>query len=190
MLIECSYTYIPGQDRNQRPKRGEMQNAKDTFYEVLRNRVAAANAERTVIVRGAVRPGVVVPEHEVPNGTALRDCFLLHWTGLKVEAVPPARVAMSCEISYATAGSAAMGGVDRGRELAALDAELTTALHAAPQWAQKKAFAATASGAAPLPMASRIWWSGLAFGPTKQNVDLLQRTATLTVWSFQEEGER
>ena len=36
-----------------------MQNAKDTFYEVLRKRLAALNPERTMVVRGVVRPGVL-----------------------------------------------------------------------------------------------------------------------------------
>jgi hypothetical protein len=32
-----------------------VQNAKDTFYEVLRNRLVAFNPERTIVLRGVVR---------------------------------------------------------------------------------------------------------------------------------------
>ena len=42
-----------------------MQNAKDTFYELLRGRLAALNPDRTVVVRGVVRPGVLVEENEL-----------------------------------------------------------------------------------------------------------------------------
>ncbi len=42
-----------------------MQNAKDSFYEVLRARLSALNPERTVAVRGVTRPGVLVDENEL-----------------------------------------------------------------------------------------------------------------------------
>ena len=34
-----------------------MQNAKDTFYVTLRDRLAAVNPARTMVVRGVTRPG-------------------------------------------------------------------------------------------------------------------------------------
>ena len=42
-----------------------MQSAKDTFYVTLRDRLAALNPARTVVVRGMVRPGVLVEENEL-----------------------------------------------------------------------------------------------------------------------------
>src|ERR1700753_2539878 len=100
-----------------------MQNAKDTFYEVLRDRVAAANAALTVVVRGVVRPAVVVDENEIASAADLRECFRLRWGGLSVSVEGAASlVSMQCEIRYATAGSESAGGLDRGRALASLDA--------------------------------------------------------------------
>src|ERR1700728_5143686 len=102
-----------------------MQNAKDTFYEVLRDRVAAANAALTVVVRGVVRPAVVVDENEIVSAAEVRDCFRLRWTSLKLDAEGAAPlVAMQCEIRYATAGTPGAGGLDRGRVLGSMDAAL------------------------------------------------------------------
>ncbi len=39
-----------------------MQNAKDSFYMALRTRLAAINPERTILLRGAVRPGILAEE--------------------------------------------------------------------------------------------------------------------------------
>ena len=43
-----------------------MQNAKDSFYMALRTRLTAINPERTILLRGAVRPGILVEEAEAP----------------------------------------------------------------------------------------------------------------------------
>src|SRR5579859_4637157 len=120
-----------------------MQNAKDTFYEVLRDRIAAANAALTVVVRGVVRPGVVVDENEIARAAEVRDCFRMRWAGLQVSAEDAAPlVAMQCEIQYATAGTSSAGGLDRGRVLAGMDAVLAAALQTSPQSAVKRNFGA------------------------------------------------
>ncbi len=55
-------------------RRRKVQNAKDTFYEVIRARLAAVNPGRTMVVRGVTRPGLLVEENElsllpvVPDG--------------------------------------------------------------------------------------------------------------------------
>jgi hypothetical protein len=36
-----------------------MQNAKDSFYVALRTRLVAINPERTILLRAAVRPGIL-----------------------------------------------------------------------------------------------------------------------------------
>jgi hypothetical protein len=36
-----------------------MQNAKDSFYMALRTRLATINPERTILLRGALRPGIL-----------------------------------------------------------------------------------------------------------------------------------
>ena len=63
-----------------------MQNAKDTFYEVLRSRLVALNPERTIVLRGVVRPGVLVEENELLSAVALPDCFRLRWSVSQVDA--------------------------------------------------------------------------------------------------------
>jgi hypothetical protein len=167
-----------------------MQNAKDTFYEVVRDRVAAANAALTVVLRGVVRPAVVVDENEIASAAESRDCFRLRWTGLSVSVEGSASlVSMQCEIRYATTGSESGGGLDRGRALATLDGALAAAVGTAPQNAVKKDFAALAGGGAAVAMGSSIWWSDVAFGAVIEDAAEIRRTATVEVWSYQEAGE-
>ncbi len=64
-----------------------MENARDTFYVTLRNRLAALNPGRTVVVRGVVRPGVLVEENELATAFQPVDTFCLHWTGMRVDTV-------------------------------------------------------------------------------------------------------
>ncbi len=102
-----------------------MQNARDTFYVTLRDRLAAVNPARTMLVRGVVRPGLLVEENELASANAPADVFRLRWTGLRVDAEGALPlVVMGCEIRYATDGSAGNGGMDRGRLLAAMSGEL------------------------------------------------------------------
>ena len=63
-----------------------MQNAKDTFYITLSTRIAALNSERTVVVRGVTRPGVLVSENELVSAVELPDIFRLEWTALRLDA--------------------------------------------------------------------------------------------------------
>ncbi len=62
-----------------------MQNAKDSFYMALRTRLAAINPERTILLRGAVRPGILVEEAEAPFSQLPNDVFVLRWLGLGVD---------------------------------------------------------------------------------------------------------
>lgn len=167
-----------------------MQNAKNTFYEVLRARLAALNPARTLVVRGVMRPGVLVEENELATALHLPDCFRLRWTKVEVESqsrMP--RVTMQCTLDYATAGSAGNGGMDRGRSLAAMDAELQSALSAWPQRAVKNNYSGLASGSPPAAMSTNIWWGDVAFGMTNVKDDRLERSATVAVMSYQESGE-
>ena len=59
-----------------------MQNAKDSFYMALRTRLTAINPERTILLRGAVRPGILVEEAEAPFSQLPNDVFVLRWLGL------------------------------------------------------------------------------------------------------------
>jgi hypothetical protein len=110
-----------------------MQNAKDTFYTMLQGRLAALNPARTIVLRGLERPGTLVEENELPTAQVPVDAFRLQWTALQVTSASPLPwVAMECSIEYATDGSPGNGGMDRGRLLAAMDAELAAALGAEP----------------------------------------------------------
>ena len=102
-----------------------MQNAKDSFYMALRSRLAALNPARTVVVRGAVRPGILVEEAEAPFSQPPADVFVMSWSGLGTDVnVDPALIAAECEIVYQTCGCQSFGGLDRGRALSAMDEEL------------------------------------------------------------------
>ena len=167
-----------------------MQNAKDTFFITLSGRLAALNPERTIVVRGATRPGVLVEENELVTASELPDCFRLSWSSAKMDvntALP--LVTLRCEIRYCTGGNVGNGGMDRGRLLAAMDAELVAAVGAAPRNAAKMKYSATAQGAAPVAMQTNIFWGDAVFGNVATNGERLERVATVDVFSYQEAGE-
>jgi hypothetical protein len=167
-----------------------MQNAKDTFYEVLRARLAAINPERTVVLRGVVRPGVLVEENELLTATVQPDCFRLRWTETAIDAngaLP--LVTLACSIDYETAGTAINGGMDRGRLLAAMDAELAAMLDKQPRNMPKTNYAGLAFGNAAVAMQTSLWWGPVSFSATVTKDNRLARTATVSVMSYQEAGE-
>ena len=167
-----------------------MQNAKDTFYITLRNRLTALNPERTIVIRDATRPGVLVEENELVTASQPTDAFVLSWPGTKVDTIGPLPLAtMQCQIRYATDGTAGNGGMDRGRLLSAMDAELASAVAAAPHNAPKLNYSATTEGAAPAPMQTSIFWGDIVFGNLVTAGERLERTATVDVFSYQEAGE-
>jgi len=165
-----------------------MQSAKDTFYVTLRDRLASVNAARTMVLRGVTRPGVLVEENELVAAFAPVNAFCLRWTTLSVDAqgaLPLVR--MGCEIRYATDGSAGNGAMDRGRLLAAMDAELVAAVSAAPQSAVKRDFAGAAV-AAPV-LGTRVFWGDAEFGAVAVKGERLERVARVEVFVYQEAGE-
>jgi hypothetical protein len=169
-----------------------MQNARDTFYVTLRDRLAAVNPARTMVLRGVTRPGVLVEENELASAVQPANVFCLHWAGLSVNAQGALPlVAMSCQIQYATDGDAGNGGMDRGRLLSAMDAELVAAVSAAPQNAVKMSYVASAggSGLAPVAMATNVFWGDVVFGAVVVNGERLERVATVEVLCYQEAGE-
>lgn len=168
-----------------------LQVAKDTFYKVLRDRVAAANPARTVVVRGVLRPGVVVQENEFPiaalDGIFPADAFCLRWTELRVDRHGglPLLTAV-CEIRYATDGTTGMAALDRGRVLGAMDAELSTAIGLAPQSAGGDLVAEIAGGGASTVLSSgtRVFWESVTFKPTVMNGERMERTAEVEVFCY------
>jgi hypothetical protein len=145
-----------------------------------------------MVLRGVTRPGVLVEENELASVYQPVNAFCLRWTALSVDsqsALP--LVAMTCEIQYATDGDSGNGGMDRGRLLSAMDGELAAAVSAAPQNVPKMNYVAAAggSGLAPVTMATNVFWSDVSFGPAVMNGELLERVATVEVFSYQEAGE-
>jgi hypothetical protein len=167
-----------------------MQNAKDTFYLTLQSRLAALNPARTIVVRGIVRPGILVDENELPSAWVPVDAFRLEWTALHVDTEGPlSMVTLECSVRYATDGDAGNGGMDRGRLLAAMDAELAAALRITPHTAAKKNYSAATVGVAPVAMATNVFWADPAFGTATAVGERLERTATVQVFAYQEAGE-
>ena len=166
-----------------------MQSARDTFYVALRDRLTTVNPARTMVLRGVTRPGVMVEENELASAYQPVNAFCLRWMGLSVDAKGSLPlVTMVCEIRYATDGDSGNGGMDRGRLLSAMDGELVAALSASPQSVPKTSYVG-GTGAAPVAMATNVFWSDAMFGATAMNGERLERVATVEVFSYQEVGE-
>jgi len=161
-----------------------MQNAKDSFYMALRNRLAVLNPERTVLMRGAVRPGIVVEEAEAPFSQPPGDVFVVRWLGMGVDVdLASSMVAQECEILYATCGSQSFGGLDRGRALSAMDTEIAALLE--PFHTPKMSYMATP----PAQMLTEVFWDEPVFTPCETQRDRLSRSVKVMVYSYQEQGE-
>ncbi|MDR3765275.1 MAG: hypothetical protein P4M01_14400 [Acidobacteriota bacterium] len=159
-----------------------MQTAKDTFLKALATRLATVNATRTVTVDGVTLPAVLAAENEtaVPPDTLL-ETFVLDWQNA-TEALPgQGLMELSCHVSYATKGTAAMLGTDRGRILTAMDEELMEIC--VPQWSAEYDYSQTT----PAALGRRIFWSTPALGSVKSDGQgALTRQAELTVFCFAE----
>lgn len=162
-----------------------MQNAKDTFYITLRNRLTAVNPGRTMSLRAVTRPGIWVSEAEAPMAQPVLDAFALSWTGMQADLQLPAILAaMTCEVQYSTAGTEANTGLDRGRALEEMDYEVLKLLY--PYSAQKMNYTKSPAAA----METMVIWSEPEFGPVVTLRDRLSRTVKVTVFAFQEQGEQ
>lgn len=161
-----------------------MQNAKDSFYMAMRARLAALNPERTVMLRGSVRPGILVEEAEAPFASPPENVFVLRWCALGVDVeLAVEMTALECEIAYSTCGSQSFGGLDRGRMLAEMDAELAQLLQ--PACAPKTSYTVNP----PAPMLTQVFWDEPVFTPVITQRDRLSRTARVMVYSYREPGE-
>ena len=162
-----------------------MQNAKDTFYLLLRDRLAALNSERTVVLRAAVRPAVIAVENELDGeGSEPRDAFLLRWTAHATDASEPLPLdSARCVIRYTTHGTPELSGMDRGRVLDAMDGELAAMLQ--PGVAPKQSFTLDS----PVTMATSIFWSAPEWSAVESKPGWLSRTVSVTVFSLREAGE-
>ena len=161
-----------------------MQNAKDSFYMALRARLVAINPERTILLRGAVRPGILVEEAEAPFNQLPSDVFVLRWLALGFDLdLGSTMAAEECEILYQSCGTQSFGGLDRGRSLSEMDEELVAMLQ--PFCTPKLSYTATP----PATMLTAVFWDEPGFTPVVSQRDQLSRSAKVMVFSYQEQGE-
>lgn len=161
-----------------------MQNAKDSFYMALRTRLVAINPERTILLRGAVRPGILVEEAEAPFSQLPNDVFVLRWVGMGVDMdLGSTMAAQQCEILYQTCGTQTFGGLDRGRALSEMDEELVAMIQ--PFYTPKLNYISTP----PAALLTTVFWDEPGFGPVVTQRDRLSRSANVMVYSYQEQGE-
>jgi len=162
-----------------------MQNAQNTFYITLRNRLAALNPNRTIYLRGVTRPGILVESNELVRPQPPSDVFVLRWTGLQNDPyMSEVLLQMECEIEYMTEGTTGSLGMDRGTMLTQMDAELLSILH--PAEAQKMSYAQSPA----TQMGTQIFWTEATFQPVKIVRDRLLRTVTVSLFSYEEAGEQ
>jgi len=161
-----------------------MQNAKDSFYLALRTRLAVINPERTVLLRGAIRPGILVEEAEAPNAVLPTDVFVVRWLGFGADIdLSSAMAAEECEILYSTCGTQAFGGLDRGRNLSAMDEEVLAMLQ--PFYTHKINYSVQPTTT----MQTQVFWDEPTFAPINIQRDRLSRSVRVRVYSYQEQGE-
>jgi hypothetical protein len=161
-----------------------MQNAKDSFYMALRNRLAALNAERSIMLRGALRPGILVEDAEAPFNQLPNDVFIVRWLGHGADIdLASTLVAEECEIVYNTCGCQTYGGLDRGRMLSEMDGELLNILQ--PFSTPKLSYSAQP----PAALLTQVFWDEPVFSPTVTQRDRLTRSAKVMVYSYHEGGE-
>ncbi len=162
-----------------------MQNAKDSFYIALRNRLAALNPARTIRVRGVQRPSLMVEDAEAPIGELANDVFVLRWTAVElVPTSPCVLIGLHCEIHYRTSGTEANAGLDRGRALSEMDRELMTVLQ--PAKTPKLSYSTTPAA----PMQTSLFWTDPVLDPAEPQRNTLGRVAKVVVFAFEESGER
>lgn len=104
-----------------------MQAAKDSFYMALRSRLAALDPTRTVAIDGVTIPGILVRENMEPRfNEATTGVFYVDWGEVLIAESTRPMLGLDCSIWYASEGTSGGTGVDRGRMLSEMDAELLT----------------------------------------------------------------
>jgi len=154
-----------------------MQNAKDTFYLALRDRLATRSPTRTYIVRGQTRPAVIVEENELPTVEIPEGVYRLRWTKRSSDPQQPLVLDTTlCEIRYRAAAHA----LDRGREIDAMDLDLDAILQ--PRSIAKRSFSATGA----VTLETNIFWQETEARTTTKDGD---RLAIVAVSAYREEGD-
>jgi hypothetical protein len=162
-----------------------MQNAQNTFYIALRNRLAALNPSRTIYLGGVTRPGILVESNELVTAMLPPNVFVLRWLGLRNDPyLSEVLLLMECEIEYSTEGTNANLGMDRGAMLTEMDAELMALLQ--PACSQKMNYSVSPAS----PMETQVFWTEAVFHPVEIKRDRLKRIAKVHVFSYEEPGEQ
>lgn len=162
-----------------------MQALKDSFYIALRDRLAARYPERKVLLGGEECTAIVVVENErLAAPSPLPEVFHLNWSKAKCVTAdePAALMSITCTVSYSSEGTEALNAQDRGRTLAAMDAELLDISR--PGRTEIEDYAQ----APPANSGMTLFWSPPAFGDIDQQGARLSRTATLELFAIFEGG--
>jgi len=159
-----------------------MQAAKDSFYMALRGRLAQAFPARAIAAGGTTRPALVVTENDQPSVTARQhDAFYLQWGEARpLRPATSTLMAMTCTVSYASAGSDQNGGLDRGRMVAEMQSELLGIC--SPAVTRKFDY----TGATPADLSSSIFWTSPVFRPAKAAPNCEAGEASVTVYFYPE----
>ena len=89
-------------------------------------------------------------------------------------------MAMTCLVSYASAGTEQNGGLDRGRVLGGLESELLGLC--SPAVTRKNDY----TSGNPVDLGSSIFWSEPVFRPAKAETGCVAREASITVYFYPE----
>jgi hypothetical protein len=147
--------------------------------------LAALNPNRTIYLRGVTRPGILVESNELVTSQPPSNVFVVRWLGLHNDPyLSEVLLQIECEIEYMTEGTTGNIGMDRGTMLTEMDAELLALLQ--PNTAQKLNYSQSPA----VPMETQIFWTEATFQPVKVERDRVLRTATVSVFSFEEPGEQ
>lgn len=159
-----------------------MQPTKDSFYIALRDRLVAVDPNRTVTLDGATRPAIAVIENEPPTGAPLLcDTLYLYWGNARPAPLASGTLmALDCTISYCSRGTAQNGNLDRGRDLASLDADLL-AICSPPQTPKCEY-----SSGSPLPLGSTIFWTQPVLNTAKSVSPNVGRDVSVVVFFYPE----
>ncbi len=168
-----------------------MQFAKDSFYIALRDRLAALDPSRIVLIDGVPLVALLVEENGPATCAKMAPgAYYVTWGAARVldkhqDGSRPV-IAIDCSVSYWTGGTAE-AGVDRGRVLGQLDTELMAICH--PPTTAKRDFTQSPS----LDLGTNIFWTSPqleevkpAPGLSGSGADALYRRAHLTVFFFPE----
>jgi hypothetical protein len=161
-----------------------MQAAKDSFYMALCARLQTVNPQRTMVIDGEVRPGILVIENAPSIGSLVPEAFCIEWgaasPAINSEIVASTLMVIEGSICYHTCGSN-HGECDRGRSLTTMDMELMKIC--APQQTTKFDYTQNP----PPSLGSRVFWTSPKLEAAIQTASTYGRTARITVYFYPEE---